>query len=434
MFNTSNHSFQKIAVIGQGYVGLPLALQFVKKGLYVIGIDVDSKKIEALHKGISYLPDVQDEEIIWSSRTGRFHPTDQYVTVSEANTVIICVPTPLNASHLPDLTLLEKALAEIAKYLRKGQLVILESSTYPGTTREVVQPLLEKGSGLAAGVDFHIGYSPERIDPGNETYKVEDIPKVVSGLTPVCLKHAQALYSNVFKQVVCVSSLEVAEMTKLLENAHRLINISFINEIATICDALNIDIWEVIEAAKTKPFGFTAYYPGPGVGGHCIPVDPLYLQWKAQKVGTMSKFIQLSDEINRSIPSYLANRVKSLLVEHGAPEHANILIYGAAYKKNINDVRESPVLDFIQKLVELGYSVNYHDPYIPEINVGGIIYKSVEINEGVLRKAHCVVIFTDHSEMPVNSIVTHAPLVFDTRNSTARYRDQDHVFRIGSGI
>ncbi|TXK84650.1 nucleotide sugar dehydrogenase [Paenibacillus sp. N3.4] len=430
----SDHSFQQIAVIGQGYVGLPLALLFVNKVHTVFGIDVDPGKIEALRNGKSYLPDVMDEEIVSCLATGRYYPTDRFEKVTEADAIIICVPTPLNSSHSPDLTILEKAVSEIGKHLRKGQLVILESSTYPGTTREILQPMLELESGLTAGIDFHIGYSPERIDPGNENYKVEQIPKIISGLTKQCAECAQALYSSVFDMVVRVSSTDVAELTKLLENSYRLINISFMNEIAAICDKLNIDVWEVIEAAKTKPFGFTAFYPGPGIGGHCIPVDPLYLQWRANKFGTESKFIQLSDEVNRSIPNYIVNRVRTLLSRQSEPGHARVLIYGVAYKKDINDVRESPALDLIRLLVEAGLSVSYHDPYIPEIQVNGSTYQSVEINDEMLQHTGCVIIFTDHSAIPLEQIVTHAPIVFDTRNVTAGMHDKHHVYRLGAGL
>lgn len=433
MTGSAERLFRKIAVIGQGYVGLPLALLFVKKGFTVLGIDVDSRKIEALRQGQSYLPDVRDEEIKSGISAGRFYPTDRFSDVTEADAIVICVPTPLNAQHSPDLTILEKAVGELGKYLRRGQLVILESSTFPGTTRDVVRPALEQGSGMTAGIDFFIGYSPERIDPGNDQFGVEQIPKVVSGLSAACLEYAGALYSRIFDEVVTVSSLEVAELTKLLENSHRLINISFINEFASICDELNIDVWEVIAAAKTKPFGFTPYYPGPGIGGHCIPVDPLYLQWKAQKSGVWSKFIQIADEVNRSMPSYVASRVKALLARHSAPERAHVLIYGVAYKKDINDVRESPVLELIPLLVESGYDVSYHDPYIPEIEVAGRTYRSVDMNEDTLRSVHCVIIFTDHSVIPIEAIVASAQLVFDTRNATSGVPHHGNVYRMGAG-
>ena len=424
----------KIAVIGQGYVGLPLSLLFVNKGFQVFGIDLDKGKIDSLRQGRSYLPDVTDKEITDSNHTGRFVPTDRYDSVSEAEAIIICVPTPLTTSHLPDLTILERAVAGMAKFLRKGHCVILESSTYPGTTREIVKPILEKESGLVAGTDFYLGYSPERIDPGNETYKVENIPKLISGITPSCIERISNLYARAFQKVVSVSSPEVAEMSKLLENSHRLINISFINEIATICDALNIDIWEVIEAAKTKPFGFTAYYPGPGIGGHCIPVDPLYLQWKAQEEGISSRFIQLSDEINRSIPSYLASRVNALLRKHSAPANANVLIYGVTYKKDVNDVRESPVLDLIFQLQASGYTVSYHDPYVPSVKLSDTVYYSIEVDESNLRNAHCVIIATDHSVIPIRDILAYAPMIYDARNITAGLNGNGKVYRIGTGL
>lgn len=433
MTGNTKDLIQTIAVIGQGYVGLPLSLLFVSKGFTVYGVDKDLGKIRALSRGKSYLPDVTDEELGESLDTGRFHPTEQTGCIAGADAIIICVPTPLNSEHSPDLTILERAVADISQYLQKGQLVILESSTYPGTTRDVVKPALEQGSGLVAGTDFYIGYSPERIDPGNENFTVEQISKVISGLTPACLERAGDLYGRVFESVVNVSSPEVAEFTKLLENAHRLINISFINELATICDEMNIDIWEVIEAAKTKPFGFTPYYPGPGIGGHCIPVDPLYLQWKAQKLGKTSKFIEIADEVNRNAPHYIAGRVKTLLERHQAPEKANLLIYGVAYKKDINDVRESPALDLVSLLVNSGHQVSYHDPYIEEIEVGGEVYQSVDLNEEVLRNAHCVIIVTDHSVIPIDKIAAFAPIVFDTRNVTEKLDHAPHIYRLGTG-
>lgn len=431
--NNTKNLIKTIAVIGQGYVGLPLSLLFLSKGFTVYGVDKDLGKIRALLQAKSYLPDVTDEELSQSLETNRYHPTDEMSCIPLVDAIIICVPTPLNAEHSPDLTILERAVADISRYLQKGQLVILESSTYPGTTREVIKPVLEQGSGLTAGIDFHIGYSPERIDPGNESFKVEQITKVISGLTPECLKLAEELYGKVFESVVSVSSPEVAEFTKLLENAHRLVNISFINELATICDEMNIDIWEVIEAAKTKPFGFTPYYPGPGIGGHCIPVDPLYLQWKAQKAGLTSKFIEIADEVNRKAPHYVAARIQALLKRHNAPDQANLLIYGVAYKKDINDVRESPALDLISLLAQSGHHVSYHDPYIEEIEAGGQTYRSVELQEEILKNTHCVIIVTDHSVIPIDNIVTHAQIVFDTRNVTDALGNKENVYRFGAG-
>lgn len=426
---------QTIAVIGQGYVGLPLALLFVRKGFSVYGIDIDAQKIATLLAGESYLPDVPGAEVSRGLATGRFHPTTRFEVIGQADAIIICVPTPLDEAHNPDISYLESALDQIGHHLRPGQLVMLESSTYPGTTRDIMAAKLERASGLAAGKEFHVGYSPERIDPGNKQYPVEKIPKVVSGLTDACLQAVQDLYSQVFDQLVPVSSPEVAEFTKLLENSHRFINISFMNEIADICDKLNIDVWEAVDAAKTKPFGFTAYYPGPGIGGHCIPVDPLYLQWKAEKAGRASKFIQLADELNRSMPKSLAERVHHLLQSRfpNADSPLRVLVYGVAYKKDINDVRESPALELIAQLKDMGYETNYHDPYIPEVKIGENVCRSVALTDQVLRRTHCTIIFTDHSQIPLDRIVKHSPLVLDTRNVTRDYAERRHVYRIGTG-
>lgn len=429
---STERSVRRVAVIGQGYVGLPLALLFVQKGFYVYGIDADRRKIEALVRGESYLPDVAASDLKACAETGRFQPTTRYDTIRRADAVVICVPTPLTAEHTPDLQYLEAAARGIGEYLRPGQVVILESSTFPGTTREVLQPMLESASGMTAGADFHIGYSPERIDPGNRDFTVSQIPKVVSGLTEACLKRAGDFYGRVFDAVVPVSSPEVAELTKLLENSHRLINIAFMNEVAVLCDEMNIDVWEVIEAAKTKPFGFTAFYPGPGIGGHCIPVDPLYLQWKTERLGRTSQFIRISDEINRYIPAYVADRVERLIGARGAARRPKALLYGVAYKKDINDVRESPALDLVRELMRKEMEVEYHDPYIPDIEVEGRKLHSVELTPERLREADCVVIFTDHTAMPLHDIVEHARLVFDTRNATFRIR-APHVHRLGAG-
>lgn len=429
----TEHSPEHVAVIGQGYVGLPLALLFAKKSHTVFGIDVDSNKIEALRNGSSYLPYVKDEEIKSVLATEKYIPTNCFDAIEAAHAIIICVPTPLNRLHSPDLTILEQAIAQVGKNLQKGQLVILESSAYPGATKEILQPVLERVSGLSAGIHFHIGYSPERIDPGNGDYHIEQIPKIISGLTNRCTEMAHSLYSSVFDKVVTVSSLDVAELTKLLENCYRLINISFMNEIAIICDKMNIDVWEVIEAAKTKPFGFSAFYPGPGIGGHCIPVDPLYLQWRASKFGLESKFIQLSVEVNRSIPHYIVNRLHDLLSERSKSQQARILLYGIAYKKDINDFRESPALELIRLLRGIRYVVSYHDPYIPEIAIDGNIYTSVEITNERLLHTDCVIIFTNHSVIPLEQIITYAPLVFDTRNVTFGLKGMEHVYRLGTG-
>lgn len=463
-----------VAVIGLGYVGLPLAVLWGKNDFNVYGIDIDTRKIDALMENKSYLPDLSDEELRKVMQSGRLHPVTDMAKIKEAEAIIICVPTPLTAYHTPDLSYLQDAAKQIGEHLRAGQIVILESSTYPGTTKEVLQPILEKESGLTAGEDFNIGYSPERIDPGNKQYSPERIPKLVSGLTERCCDRLESLYSLVFERVIRVSSPEVAEMAKIMENSQRLVNITFMNEMAMICDQMGVDVWEVIAAASTKPFGFTPYYPGPGIGGHCIPVDPLYLQWKSKAYGDDSKFISLSESMNRSMPHYVADHVFALLGERRRAEAARtpavsgkvevteqqhqtqastdvkqppasqtqpsqpkILLYGVAYKKDINDVRESPALDLIDILRRKGALVSYHDPYIDKIKVGSgasaIELNSVELTADRLREVDCVIIVTDHTGIPVETIVKHAPLVFDTRNTTAAFKEEAHVYRLGGG-
>lgn len=478
-----------IAVIGLGYVGLPLALLFVSKGFEVYGIDVDRRKIKSLEDRKSYLPDLSDEMIDHYMGSGRFHPVTDYRKAGEAGAVIICVPTPLTPYHTPDLSFLQDAAQAVGEQLTQGQTVILESSTYPGTTREVLKPILEKTSGLRAGKDFYVGYSPERIDPGNQDFTVERIPKLVSGLTVACGDKVEELYSRVFERVVRVSTTEVAEMAKIVENSQRLVNITFMNELALICDEMHIDVWEVIDAAATKPFGFTAYYPGPGIGGHCIPVDPLYLQWKSRSYNMESEFIGLSERLNRSMPRVIADKVFALLMlarkggsegaeggvqvedkqgvveelveknekktgvetadglksraDGGANEVAVrvakeraplILLYGVAYKKDVNDVRESPALDLIPILSEKGARIEYHDPYIEEIRVGGQTYQSVELTAEKLQEADCVVVLTDHTGMPMERIVQHASLIFDTRNAFSAFKQDPRVYIFGGGV
>lgn len=421
---------QSVAVIGLGYVGLPLALLIAKKGYQVFGIDVDKRKIDTLKQKKSYLPDLHDDMIVEAVESGQFYAVSDMEKAGEAEAIIICVPTPLTSYHTPDLTYLQAAAQALGEQLKQDQLVVLESSTYPGTTKEVLQPILEKTSGLRVGKDFHIAYSPERIDPGNKSYTVEEIPKLVSGLTDACGDRIEDLYSQIFQRVVRVSSPEVAEMAKILENSQRLVNISFINEIAQICDQMNIDVWEVIDAAATKPFGFTPYYPGPGIGGHCIPVDPLYLQWKSRSYGTESQFIGLSEKVNRAMPHIVAGKISELL--DGVP-NPKVLLYGVAYKKDVNDVRESPALDLITILHEQGVKVDYHDPYIDEIRLTEGTMHSVELTVEKIQEADCVIILTDHTGIPVELIVKHAQRVFDTRNATTAVKDVAHVYRFGGG-
>ncbi|QMV40776.1 nucleotide sugar dehydrogenase [Cohnella cholangitidis] len=419
-----------IGIIGLGYVGLPLALTFIQKGHRVIGVDLDERKIRALHESKSYLPDVSNEAIRKSLADNKLLATSDYSQLTAAEALILCVPTPLTINHTPDLSYLLQVGSRLSKQLARNQLIVLESSTYPGTTREILLPLLEK-SGLKVGEDYYLAYSPERINPGNSSFLFEDIPKVISGLTERCSERIFELYSTVFSRVVPLSTPEAAELTKLLENTYRFVNISFINEFAMICDKLNIDVWEVIEAAKTKPYGFSAFYPGPGIGGHCIPVDPLYLQWSANLRGTNSAFIDYSHAVNLAMPKYIVDRVKECLEESLTGK--SILVIGVAYKRNINDVRESSSLSLMELLVQEGAILSYHDPYVPEVKVYGNVMKSQQLDERKLADADCVVIATDHSQLPLQSILDHATLVYDTRNSTRGRTGKARVVRYGTG-
>lgn len=423
---------QTIAVIGLGYVGLPLALSMVNKGFHVVGIDLDHRKIELLQKGCSYIPDIKDFVIQSAVASHRFTTTGEYDAIECADTIIICVPTPLTVYHTPDLSYLTKAGKAISYRIKTGQLVILESSTYPGTTKEVLQPILEE-SMLKVGNDIFLGFSPERIDPGNKHYTIDTIPKVISGITQECVRRVHDLYSQIFDNVVAVSSTETAELTKLLENSYRFINISFINEFAMLCDAMNINVWEVIEAASSKPYGYSAFYPGPGVGGHCIPVDPLYLQWKAKQFGFDSRFIELSNEVNHRIPTYIVQQIKSLLAPFKTLRDSNILIYGVAYKRNISDVRESSALQLMELLLFEGVHLSYHDPFVPSVWIGGHQMNSVEMTDEILQNNDCVVIATDHSCIPLLQIIEHSSLVFDTRNATQGMKGKAKVYRLGGG-
>lgn len=430
-FVTNKNEPRTVAIVGLGYVGLPLALLFAQKGFHVMGIDLDRQKIDKLNRGKSYINEVHDLDIQAAIGAKRFTPSDQYSVMDEAEAIIVCVPTPLTSYGTPDLSFLTQAAMEISSRLKKGQLVILESSTYPGTTREVLLPILSK-SKLKLGTDYYAAYSPERVDPGNKIYRVENIPKVVSGITPGCLNRVEELYRQLFIQVHPVSSTDAAEMTKLLENSYRLINISFINELAKICDVLNLNLWEIIDAANTKPFGFKAFYPGPGIGGHCIPIDPSYLAWKIKQFGIKSDFIQISNAINHSMPLYIAQQLK----RHLAPKPltgTNILVYGAAYKPDIADYRESASIELIQMLQIEGAKVLYHDPYIPSLQVGENKLESVKLTKETLKKMDCVVIATDHASLPLSFLLNHAPFIYDTRNVTKGVTGKAKIVRLGGG-
>lgn len=420
-----------VAIIGLGYVGLPLAVAFMNQGFKVIGIDVDEHKVQTLRSGTSYIDDVPGEAIQFSITKEAFEVTSDFSRLVDAEAVIICVPTPLTENQVPDLTYLVQSVNSICGYLHSGQLIVLESSTYPGTTREVLMPLLEK-SGLKTGLNMYIGFSPERVDPGNCDYTLEEIPKVVSGITKSCLERTEELYGKVFKQIVKVSSPDTAEMTKLLENTFRFINISFINEFAVLCDKLNINVWEVIEAARSKPFGFTAFYPGPGIGGHCIPVDPLYLLWKTKQIGVSSSFIELSSRINHEMPSYCIARMKEAM-QRSSLKGARIMVLGVTFKEHVADIRESSSIDLIELLLQEGSEVSYYDPYITDIVVKGKVLNSIEIDNSQLCATDCVLIATPHKQLPLQQVVDFASFVFDTRNATHGLSGKATIVTLGGG-
>lgn len=406
----------RVAIIGLGYVGMPLALLLVQKGYHVVGIDNNKYKIEKIRKGQSYLKDISDQEITNLNVTNLFEVTDQFERVTKTEVCILCVPTPLNSQQTPDLSYIQNAINSIKPFIQNEHLIILESSTFPGTTEEVLLPMLEN-EGKIVGIDFYLGYSPERIDPGNNKYKLEEIPKVISGVTKNCREKINQLYRDLFNEAILVSSPKIAEMTKLLENTQRFVNISFINEMSIICKEMGIDIWEVIEAANTKPFGFVKYTPGPGIGGHCIPVDPLYLSWKANEGGISTKFIQLSKEINDQMPYYIIDRIDQLLKQKGKMlKVSKLLLIGMTYKKDVNDIRESTSLLIYKDLVNKGISVLFHDPLLNSLIIDEQVVRGTDLSEEVLKEIDCAVILTNHSEIDYELIINYAPLIFDTRH------------------
>ena len=415
----------RIGIIGLGYVGLPLSLQFARSGVPVLGFDIDEKKVATLSAGESYIHHISATTVAAEIQTGRFGATTDFSQVSSLQAVIICVPTPLNKNREPDLSFVLNTGRTIAPHLRRGQLIILESTTYPGTTEDELRPVLEAGSGLKAGVDFHLAFSPEREDPGNAASIVSQIPKVVGGYTPECLKRASALYQRAIQTIVPVSSCRTAEATKLLENIFRGVNIALVNELKVVYGAMGIDIWEVIAAAKTKPFGFMPFYPGPGLGGHCIPIDPFYLTWKAREFGQSTRFIELAGEINTQMPEWVMHRVVDAMnSRRKALMGARVLVLGLAYKANVDDDRESPSYVLLNKLDERGATVDYHDPFIPVIRPSrehshwqGL--KSIPWNEETIRSYDCVLISTAHARVDYGQLVAWADLIVDTRNATA---------------
>ncbi len=408
----------RVGVIGLGYVGLPLAVEFARAGLYVTGFDLDENKIESVRDGVSYIEDVPSQEIANQGEAGRLSVSSDFGGLSNCDVINVCVPTPLTKTKDPDVSYIAEALEEIRKRIRSGQLVILGSTTYPGTTAELFVPMLEE-SGLQVGEDFCLAFAPERIDPANQQFKVRDVPKVVGGETPLCTELACLVFQSIFEKVVPVSSTRSAEMVKLLENTFRAINIGLANEVALMCQRLGLDVWEVIEAAATKPYGFMKFLPGPGLGGHCIPVDPSYLAWKMKSLNFPARFIELATEINNQMPEHVADRVADLLNDDRlAVNGARVLILGVAYKKDVGDMRESPALDVIGLLARKGAQVSFHDPHVRECEVDGTVYKNVDLDDETLAGADLAVILTDHSEVDYARVMEKANRIFDTRNAT----------------
>lgn len=418
-----------VGVIGLGYVGIPLALAHLDAGYNVTGVDVDAFRVAKLNGGESYIEDVSDDEIQTALDAG-FNPTTDYETLANVDAISICVPTPLRKSGQPDVSYVVEATQRLADIVPTNCVIVLESTVYPGATEELVADELA-ANGWTVGEDVFVAFSPERIDPGNEDYGVTDIPKVIGGVTEACGEQAANLYEPVFDELITVSGSDEAEFVKLLENTFRNVNIGLINELALTAHKMDIDIWEVIDAAATKPFGYMPFYPGPGLGGHCIPIDPQHLSWKAKQQGLETRFIELADRINRGMPEHVVNRIATMLNQDGvALLDADILVLGVAYKPNVSDTRESPALDVIDFLRSREANVQYHDPYVSDISVADWSYESVELTDELLESQDCVVVVTDHSVFDINRIVDLAPLIFDTRNATESYRDLDYVHRL----
>ena len=408
----------KIVILGLGYVGLPLATVFAEAGFNVIGVDPDSRKVEILRRGESYIQDVPTNTLAQLIQSGKLRATTDFSVLAEADAVSICVPTPLRKTGDPDLSFILVATDELAKFMHPGIVVVLESTTYPGTTREILLPKLAENSKLEVGKDFFLAFSPERVDPGREDWTTYNTPKVIGGITPACSEVASLWYQQALETVVPVSSAESAEMAKLLENTFRMINIGLVNEMAIMCDRLGLDVWEIIDAAATKPFGYMKFTPGPGLGGHCIPIDPLYLSWKLRALNYTARFIELASEINTGMPRYVVSKVQDALNEKARPLNGSrVLVVGAAYKPDVNDIRESPSLDIIGLLRQKGAEVNYHDPYIPRITHDDWSLESVSDVIESARTTDCVVIVTDHTIYDYQSILEQAPLIVDTRNA-----------------
>jgi UDP-N-acetyl-D-glucosamine dehydrogenase len=424
----------RVGVVGLGYVGLPLAVELARAGFRTTGIDLDGRKVDAINRGESYIQDVPTTDVAELQAARRLDATTDPAVVARLDTVNICVPTPLRKTKDPDLSYVVSAVEMIAEHLHPGMLVVLESTTYPGTTEEVVQPILER-RGLKAGEDFFLAFSPERVDPGNEKWNTKNVPKVVGGLTPDCSALAKTLYEASIDTVIEVGSPKVAEMVKLLENTFRAVNIGLVNELALMCDRLGISVWEVVDAAATKPFGFLPFYPGPGLGGHCIPIDPFYLSWKVKEVGFEARFIELAGHVNGAMPHHVVEKIADALNSHSkAVRGSSALVLGISYKRDIDDLRESPALDVMAALQKKGARISYHDPYLPALQArdwpGGFDLRSTPLTPETLAAADCAVIVTDHRVMDYEAIVRHSRLIVDTRNAIKS--PHAHVLKLGA--
>ncbi|MEI7935604.1 MAG: nucleotide sugar dehydrogenase [Verrucomicrobiota bacterium] len=425
---TKRNSIRSLGVVGLGYVGLPLSLQFARSGLSVVGLDIDPLKVKSINRGKSYIQHIESRAIQEQVEAGRFRATTEFSEVQKLQAVIICVPTPLNKNREPDISYIIRTAEAIAPHLRAGTLVVLESTTYPGTTDEDLRAVLEKGSGLQAGRDFHLAFSPEREDPGNPDSKVAAIPKVVGGLTTACRDRAVALYGQAIKTIVPVSSCRAAEATKLLENIFRGVNIALVNELKLVYGAMGIDVWEVINAAKTKPFGYMPFYPGPGLGGHCIPIDPFYLTWKAREYGQNTRFIELAGQVNSAMPDYVISRVAEALNAVKKPvKGSRVLVLGLAYKADVDDMRESPTFELMQLLKQRGARVDYYDPYIPVIgptreHAEWTGVRSVKWSQRTIGSYDAVLISTAHTTVNYRQLATWARLIVDSRNAMSQIR------------
>jgi UDP-N-acetyl-D-glucosamine dehydrogenase len=412
----------RVGIVGLGYVGLPLAVEYATAGYSVIGIDLQQGKVDAINRGESYVQDVPTAEVESLVAAGRLTATTDFSIISTLDTVNICVPTPLRKTKDPDMSYIVSATEEIAKYSHAGMLVILESTTYPGTTDELVRPMLERDN-LRVGEDFFLCFSPERVDPGNPKFQTKNIPKVVGGTTAACTRMGALFYAQALETVVPVSSTQVAEMVKLLENTFRMINIGLVNELAIMCDRMGINVWEVIDAAATKPFGFMPFYPGPGLGGHCIPIDPFYLSWKSKQAGIEARFIELAGYVNGQMPHFVLDKVQNALNDQGkALKGSSVHLLGVAYKRDIDDVRESPALDIIHLLQRRGALVSYTDPFVPTVKLDGIDIETQDISAAY--DADCVVIVTDHSSFDYSRVVDSAKLIVDTRNALKKFSSE----------